>query len=203
MRSIVVVATVVALASVVSPTWAQSNMEAPALDAMDRKVALMFDLDGILSAPTSFEQIGVGLRYSLSDVMYLRAAMGLDNRTTEVDPENGDNSTDESSAFAMEAGLDFVLRRNENLVLYVGGLLQFGLTTDDPDGPDNKLEGSTFTVAAVAGANWFFTRNVSLGAEYRFGIERSASELDANDSVTTTDLRVGTGSAAFLLGFWF
>lgn len=202
MRRLITTLTVLGLTLTAAPSMAQ-ELEAPALDAMDRKVALMFDLDGLLMAPSNFEQIGIGLRYALSDALHLRGAVGLDSRSTEVDPENGDNQTDESNVFALEGGVDFVLRRNENLVLYVGGLLQVGTFMNDPDGEDNKEETTSFTLAAVAGANWFFTRNVSLGAEYRFGVERSVLEKDRADSETTTDVRIGTGSAAFLLGFWF
>jgi len=190
------------LVLMVSPAWAHNTGEnGPAIDAENATFAMMFNLAGIMAAPTDFDEVGIGARYAISKKLHLRAAFGLDNLSTEVDPEGGTSTTDASSEFILEAGLDVVLRRTENLVLYTGGLFSWGLSAEDPDGDDNNEEGNAFEIAALAGVSWFFTQNVSLGAEYRLGIEHNSTETDTG--VKTTDLQVGTNAVALHLGFWF
>ncbi len=185
-------------------TEAQANPadDQPAMAVMKGSAALMFDMGGIFaSTPTNFEGIGIGGRYALAQRLHIRAALGFDNSSSEVDPDGGGgNIENKTSNFAIEGGIDYVLFRTDNLLIYTGGILQFGMMSIDPDGEDNETDGTSFTLAGIAGVNWFFTQNVSLGAEYRLGIQRATSETVA---AKTTNFVLGTGSAAFLLGFWF
>lgn len=186
---------------VATEAQAQSGNDQPALSVMKGSAALMFDLGGVFnSTPTNFEGIGIGGRYALDEKLHVRAALGFNSASSEMDPENGKTQEDKDSDFALEGGIDLVLFRNDNLLIYTGGILQVGMTSDDPEGEDNETDGTAFTLAGVAGVNWFFTQNVSLGAEYRLGIQRATTETVA---AKTTEFVLGTGSAAFLLGFWF
>jgi len=177
------------------------DKNAPAMDIEAGAQAVMFNMGGIFSsAPSSFDGIGVGVRYAARDRVHVRAALGIDNKTETSDPKEGTKSENKTSAYGLEGGLDYILARNENLLLYIGGILQFGLSSTDPEG-DAESDGTFVALAGTLGATWFFTQNVSLGAEYRLGFESDSEEdQDGNKSSTT---RIGTGSAAFLLGFWF
>ncbi len=180
---------------------AQCCDQQPALDVGKGSGALMFDMGGLFSsAPTNFEGIGVGARYGLANKMLLRAALGIDSSSSETDPEGADTTENKTSSFAIEGGVDLILFRRDNVYIYTGGILQVGISSLDPHGKDNETDGTSLTLAGVVGANWFFTQNVSAGAEYRLGIMRSTSETK---TVKTTDFTFGTGSAAFQLGFWF
>jgi len=60
----------------------------------------------------------------------------------------------------------------------------------------------------VLGATYFFTKGVSLGAEYRLGLlydsetnEDSSGDKTVTEDEVTTD--IGVGSVGFILGFWF
>jgi opacity protein-like surface antigen len=204
MRNFLAVILVLFTASV---AHAQSVGDQPAMAIKAGSAALMFDMGGLFtSAPTSFEGIGVGGRYAVVDRLHLRGAVGMDKVTKEMDFEGSDTTyEDQASSFALEGGVDYILVRNANLLVYLGGIFQAGFAVVDPDGQgydgeDNDVSYSNYTVAALLGANWFFTQNVSLGAEYRFGLQMSTAKDDGDKA---TDTRLGTGSAAFQLGFWF
>ena len=161
----------------------------------------MFDMGGIFaSTPSNFEGIGIGGRLALKDNLHLRGALGIDSSSDEYDPDVGSSIKDESSWYGLEGGVDLILVQNSNLLVYTGGILQFGISADNPQGENNEVDGTSLTLAGVLGASWFFTQNVSLGAEYRLGVQMTTSETDA---AKTTKMHTGTGSAAFLLGFWF
>ncbi|MEC9072119.1 MAG: outer membrane beta-barrel protein, partial [Myxococcota bacterium] len=165
--------------------------------------ALLLDLNGIVSDPGALDGIGVGYRYAASDTLHVRLAMGLDNFGSETERENQGDSSLESSIFTVAGGPEFILRRNENLALYAGGLAQLSLSADENEDLDTETDGTGFTLAAVVGVNWFPTRRLSLTAEYRFGLVHTSITEENGLDVETTTLQVGTGSTAFMLGFWF
>ncbi len=192
--------TILTVLMIASPAWA-AEYDQPATDIHMGSAALMFDMGGIFnSTPANFEGIGIGGRFALKENVHIRGAVGIDNSSDEYDPENGNTSNDESSWYGVEGGLDYILVTNSNLMIYTGGIVQLGTSSDDPEGENNETDGTSLTLAGVLGATWFFTQNVSLGAEYRLGIERVSTETDAGKGTKT---KLGTGSAAFHVGFWF
>jgi len=182
--------------------FAAEDGAGPAQDVHRGDLAVMFDMGGVFSAtPSAFEGIGIGGVYALQELLHLRAAVGIDNSSTKVDLGSGSSSEDKASTYAIEAGVNYLLMRNENLILYTGGILQYGMGSSEPEGENNDTDTSMLTIAGLLGVTWFFTDNVSLGAEYRLGFQTASSEPEAGGEATTT--RIGTGSAAFLMGFWF
>lgn len=163
--------------------------------------ALVFTMGGLMtSTPGNMDGIGAGARYMLSPAMTLRAGFGLRNFSDEFDPDNGDSTQNKNSTWAVEGALEFVLRKKRNMMFYAGPLLQVGGQADEPDGDNNDTDISGYTVAGIAGVNWFFVENLSVGAEYRLGLTSETTKTEAGERTQST---IGVGSAAFLVSFWF
>ncbi|MBU0553669.1 porin family protein [Myxococcota bacterium] len=163
--------------------------------------ALVFSMGGLMtSTPGNMDGIGAGGRYMLSPDMALRVGFGLQNTTHAVDPDQGDKTEDKAGVWAVEAGVEFILRKKRNMMFYAGGIAQIGGQTNEPDGENNDDETSGYTIAGIAGVNWFFVENLSLGAEYRLGL--TSQTYKDNDREITDDV-YGVGSASFLVSFWF
>ena len=165
--------------------------------------ALMFSMGGLMSStPGLLDGLGIGGRYMLSSGMAVRGGFGLNNNTNEWDPkrEGADRTKDESNRFGVEGGVEILLFKRTNLLLYTGGLAIIGMESTDPEGDDNDTDSSSITASGILGVSWFLTHNVSAGAEYRLGIQMDSEETDAGDRSITT---YGVGAASILMSFWF
>lgn len=190
---------------VLSSTVSAQNKDGPAMHIESGRKALMFSMANLLtSTPSFFDGVGVGGIYALRDRIHIRAALGLSKTTSTYDPKQGDEAENKTTMLAIEAGFNYILWRNQNLLVYVGSIVQYASGTDDPHGPGNKIDTSFVAIAGLTGVAWFFTENVILGTEYRLGFQAS---LEGKGYATQTDIIIGTGigarTAAFLLGFWF
>ena len=94
--------------------------------------------------------------------------------------------------------------RAKSAYLYTGGLLQVGSTSEDPEGGSNNTDGLGVTVAGLLGASYFLMDGLSIGAEYRLGIQYASETQEVgNDERESTQTFFGTGTVGFHLGFWF
>lgn len=164
-------------------------------------MALMFNMNSVLNdAPTNFDGIGVGFRYVMAPRLTLRAGVGID-QTTDEDEAGGTTTTDKSNLYALEGGVEYLMFQTGAVGVYGGGILQIGIGNNEPEnGPDESTR--AFTIAGVFGVNYFLFEQLSLGAEYRLGFSQVQTENKDSDSTSTTN-RIGTGSAGFILSFWF
>ncbi|MEZ4474770.1 MAG: outer membrane beta-barrel protein [bacterium] len=173
------------------------------------RAALQFNLGGIFtSAPSAFDGVGVGGRWSLDENMALRGAVGLNLSTVTTDTKSGgfsSDSEDKTDAYAIEGGVEVVLAKAKSAYLYTGGLLQLGYGSTDPDGDDNDGSTTSLTLAGMLGAGYFIMDGLTLGAEYRLGISSvtETQERGNNSETERSTLVIGVGTVGFHLGFWF
>lgn len=168
--------------------------------------ALLFTLGGLFSAaPSALDGVGIGGRYFMQDNLAIRAGVGLSFAGSERDVEGpGQKSETDTSRIAAEAALEYTLFRRGPVYIFAGGLAQvISASTDEKDVRETSSFG--FAVAGVVGANYFFDDSVSLGAEYRLGLEQVSGEEEPENGpkTETTNSRIGTGTVGFHLGFWF
>jgi hypothetical protein len=168
------------------------------------RTALMFNLGGIMSStPTALDGVGVGGRYFFQESLALRAALGL-GFATDKQELGSQSSEDSTTTLALEGGLELVLMRAKSAYLYTGGLLQVGSTSVDPEGGSNNTEGFGVTLAGLLGASYFLMEGLSVGAEYRLGLQYGSETQEVgNDERERTTTFFGTGTVGFHLGFWF
>ncbi|MBH25799.1 MAG: hypothetical protein CMH57_15440 [Myxococcales bacterium] len=164
-------------------------------------MALMFNLSSVLNdAPTNFDGIGVGFRYVMAPRLTIRAGAGIDQSTDESEA-GGTTVENKSSLYALEGGVEYMMFQTGAVGVYGGAILQFATGSDEPEGgPD--ISTRAFTLAGVFGVNYFLFEQLSLGAEYRLGYTQLRRENSDTDQIDTSS-RIGTGSAGFILSFWF
>ena len=161
--------------------------------------ALLFQLEGITGVPSAVDGFGLGGRYRINPKLLLRGGLALSTSTTEV--LVGDNTVETSSSrFGLETGLEFILKQNRHIQLYVGPLLRVDTASEEQGEPEGeKSESMGVLLAAALGANWFFTPHVSLGAEYRIGYASRKTEVGDIDQTTST---FGVTSVGLILSLW-
>ena len=161
--------------------------------------ALLFQLEGITGAPSAVDGFGLGGRYRINPKLLLRGGLALSTSNTEV--KTGENTADVSrSHFGFEAGVEFILKQNRHIQLYVGPLLRVDTMSEELGEPEGeKSEGMGILFAGALGANWFFTPHVSLGAEYRVGYASRTTETGETEETTSN---IGVTSVGLILSLW-
>ena len=167
--------------------------------------ALVFSLTNLISTPSAMDGVGIGGVYFLNQKLAIRAGLGFLKTSSEDDPAGANNTKEENSmGVGLEGGVEYVLFSNKSVNIWGGGLLQIGY--DSKDQKDVQEESTTsFALAGALGADWFFADHMSLGAEYRLGVQSVGTETkpEGQDKATKSELNIGVGSAAMRLGFWF
>lgn len=167
--------------------------------------ALVFSLTNLISTPSAMDGVGIGGVYFINQKLAIRAGLGFLKTSSEDDPAGANNTKEENSmGVGLEGGVEYVLFSNKSVNIWGGGLLQIGY--DSKDQKDVQEESTTsFALAGALGADWFFADHMSLGAEYRLGVQSVGTETkpEGQDKATKSELNIGVGSAAMRLGFWF
>jgi opacity protein-like surface antigen len=167
--------------------------------------ALVFSLTNLISTPSAMDGVGVGGVYFFNQKMAVRAGLGFLKSSTESDPGGAAKKSEASSlGVGLEGGVEYVLMSNKSVNIWGGGLLQIGYQSSEQK--DVKEDSSTsFALAGALGADWFFADHMSLGAEYRLGVQSVSTESkpDGGTKSSTSAMNIGVGSAALRLGFWF
>ncbi|MGO9482613.1 MAG: outer membrane beta-barrel protein [Candidatus Kryptoniota bacterium] len=156
--------------------------------------ALLFDFAGLGNLGANAYNGGIGGKYFFSDQTALRAMLlfALDNRTFA-------GAKNDEIQFGLGAGLECHLPVSTHVSPYVGCLLT--ATSED-----TRMTGATSTAtsvgaAAVAGVEYFFNKNISLSAEYQFGL--TATNTTQSPGSTQQELEIGFQTANLTLGVYF
>jgi len=183
--------------------------------------ALLFTFDGFSTLRAGSFEGGVGAKYYLSPKMAVRGALLFANASEDipVNPPAGQTGQDgEQSAtqFGVSAALELHLS-SKRASPYIGGGIGFSTTSTETKSPvigastnqvtvENDdvgevvngvtyLGGNTLSLFALAGVEFFLFNEVSLGAEYRLGIDklsRADQKITSGNQTQTT--KVGGGS---------
>jgi opacity protein-like surface antigen len=116
---------------------------------------------------------GFGMKYFLADDIALRILLGLNTRTEA--PEEGNDAT--QTGFGLGVGMEYHFRPLYSTSPYIGGQIGFA-----SNGTNNGGEGTAevetsetdLAIAAIFGFDWFFTRGISVGAEYSLGFHSNS-----------------------------
>ncbi|MGO9480670.1 MAG: outer membrane protein [Candidatus Kryptoniota bacterium] len=162
--------------------------------------ALLFNFSGLSDLGANAYMGGIGGKIFLSDNLALRAMLqfGLSDSTIKSEVPNTTNATDDITTFGIEAALEYHFPISSRVSPYVGGGAYFNVYSETQTGSVPTGEAatsitdsySTFGLGAILGVEYFFNQNISLGAEYQFGI-----------STLSTSYAGSSGNSGFNLGF--
>ncbi|MCL4540413.1 MAG: porin family protein [Bacteroidetes bacterium] len=169
--------------------------------------AVLFNFSGLSNLGLGAYQGGVGGKYYISDGMAVRGMLdfAINNQTTKG-AANFTDATDNTLGFGLGAGLEYHLPLASKVSPYFGGLVSF-MTTAETFTPSvftgtvatsTKTSTTTFGLGALAGVEYFFNQNISLAAEYQFGLNYSSR---TNPSVDILDLGFQTAGLTFAVYF--
>lgn len=162
--------------------------------------ALVMTIGGLgtfnLAAPVlgpGLGSAGFGMKYFLADDIALRILLGLNTRTEA--PEAGNDATE--TGFGLGVGMEYHFRPLYSTSPYIGGQIGFAsMGTNNGGEGTAEIETSTtqLAIAAIFGFDWFFTRGISVGAEYSLG-------FSSNSGTTTTGAVESDNPAITTIGF--
>jgi len=166
----------------------------------------MFSLGGITGSPTLFDGVGIGGVYFAGERLALRGTLGFQIESTSVDYASARINDKQSKAgVAFAGGVEYIVSRFRNLNIWMGGLLRVA-TASFEDVQKNETSDKSVSLSGVLGADWFFAENVSLGAEYGIGVQRSSRDVDPDgpsNNEVTTQTQLGVAATGLRLGFWW
>jgi opacity protein-like surface antigen len=168
----------------------------PSKVAAEGNKAILFNFSGF-NANTYMG--GIGGKYFVSDGLGLRGMLmfGIDNKTTNTPIQQTDNSL----SFGIGIGLEYHLPSVSGVSPYLGGGLSYATNSTTSNPGSAKTTTNKFSLGALGGFEYFFTQNVSLGAEYQLGIA-IASNTPAGGS-SSDEFTFGFQTAGLTLGFYF
>lgn len=209
-RSIVAMTTLICLSA---------SAQEPGLPPANSK-AMLFSFSGLGNLNLNEFEGGIGGKYAMSDAMLIRAGMqfAIASRSIPANPAPGQTGTDGSSSatrFGVSGALEYHLT-STRISPYLGGGLGLSTTSTESKNAvtgaaaqtivrNNRngevIDGRTYTggttisLFAMAGLEYFVTTNVSLAAEYRFGYAlTSRYDEEATSGNTTVTTKLGSSS---------
>ncbi len=136
-----------------------------------------------LSPPVSIVENGIGAMIYL-DNFALRP-------TLQFGTTKQDNGT-ERSASIFGLGAAIIKHLNENRISpYYGAGLDFSSSKEDNS---TERSASEFSIYGLLGVDFYITKNVSLGAEYNAGLNKTSSKIEYS---TGTDTKSSSTSFGF------
>jgi opacity protein-like surface antigen len=141
--------------------------------------ALLFNFSGLGTLNLGEYQGGVGGKYFLSDGMAVRGMLLLGvNNITNKGSAGFTDATDNTFSFGLGGGLEYHLPLASSVSPYLGGAISF-TTSSEKYTPSvftggtattSKTSATSFGIGAIGGVEYFFNQNISLSAEYQFGL---------------------------------
>ena len=171
--------------------------------------AMLFDLKGLSDIGADNYRGGLGAMTFLSEDLELRAGVGF---TSGIEKKNNTaNEEITTTAFTITPGVRYNVYNNDNVALYTGGEVTFGMgeiKNEAGDVQTSKATATTIGGGVFAGAEWFPWRNISLMLEYGLGYTGTTSKLTAGsgpetDGPETSEISLGLTSANFTLAWYF
>ena len=179
---------------------AATEVNAHTLDvAQQGDKAVLFNFVGLSALNLNAYQGGIGGKYFISNGMALRGMLlfGLDNKTTTGTPQFTDNSL----SIGIAAGLEYHLPLASQVSPYLGGQISFLNSAETTNPGANKTSSTTFGLGAIGGIEYFFNNNLSLSAEYQFGV--TSTQSSASGAPDRSELKLGFQTAGLTLAAYF
>lgn len=187
-------------------TFAQSE---PSTQHQSGSTALLVDLKGLSDLGAGNYKGGLGAMTFISNDLALRAGIGFSNKLEKKNNTAKEETT--TTAFTITPGVRYNVYDNDNVALYTGGEVTFGMgeVKNEAGGTQtSKATATTVGGGVFAGAEWFPWKHVSLMLEYGLGYTGTTSKLTAGsgpetDGPESTDIMLGLTSANFTLAWYF
>lgn len=196
----------IAIASVMAITGSVAEAQTFNVTSQGNK-AVLFNFSGLSNLGLGAYDGGIGGKYYISDGLAVRGMLNLlvNNQTTKG-AANFTDATDNTFGFGLGAGLEYHLPLASKVSPYFGGVLSF-MTTAETITPSvftgtvatsTKTTSTGFGLGALMGVEYFFNQNISLAAEYQFGLL-----YDSRTNPSTDEMTVGFQTAGLTLAVYF
>ncbi len=164
--------------------------------------AVLFNFSGLSNLALTGYQGGIGGKYYISNDLALRALLlfGINNATTNTAPQ----STDDKLSFGIGGGLEYHLALNSNVSPYVGGAITFTDNSESFEGPVTPKSTTTsvaVAIGAIGGVEYYFNQNISLAAEYQFGL--TSTTTTSTGQPDRSGFALGFQTAGLTMGVYF
>ena len=165
--------------------------------------AFLFTLQGLgtfgIGAPSVNGMMsGVGAKWFVADNIALRVLLGLSSTQTPTVLSDSSRPALTTTGFGIGVGGEYHFRPLYSTSPYVGGQVGFtSVSADVENGVNIESDKTTsFSVTAIAGFDWFFTRGLAVGAEMGFGfISNGGTTASGASKTSTSNITLATDGA--------
>jgi len=187
------------LSSAITLMMFSNGLSQPLVVGTQGSKAILFNFAGLSNLALTGYQGGIGGKYFIQNGLAIRGLLlfGINNSTTNSSPEFTDNKL----TLGIGGGLEYHLPISTNVSPYVGGIVSYENSAETVNPGGTKRTTSTFALGAVGGVEYFFNQNISLSAEYQFGISSATTTTTGtpNQNVFT----FGFQTAGLTMGVYF
>ncbi len=161
--------------------------------------AVLFNFVGLSTINLNGYQGGIGGKYFISNSLALRGLLlfGMDNKTTNGTP----NLTDDYLSYGVGGGLEYHLALASSISPYVGGAFSFQNSVETTNPGANRTTSTVWGVGAIGGVEYFFNQNLSLSAEYQFGL--TSTNINPAFGPKNTEFQLGFQTVELTLAAYF
>jgi outer membrane protein W len=149
---------------------------------------------------------GAGVKWYVTDEGAVRILLAMNMQDNGVDKADGQSVS--STTIGIGAQYEHHFPPLYSTSPYIGGGVAFSSSsTKTATSSAESTSGNTqLHVGVVAGFDWFFTRGLALGAEYRLGFTSNGSSIDPEPtgykSVSPTSIGIGGGASVHFLAYF-
>lgn len=164
--------------------------------------AVLFNFVGLSALNLNAYQGGIGGKYFFSNRLAMRGMLlfGLDNTTVAASSLVSQSKNDNLSV-GISAGLEYHLALASRISPYIGGTVLFENTQTTVSPGIGSETTTTFGAGAIGGIEYFFNQNISLAAEYQFGVSDAINS--ATGSPNQSEVKVGFQTTGLTLAAYF
>ncbi len=161
--------------------------------------AVLFTFSGLNNLGASLYQGGFGMKYFMADKVALRGMLivGADDKTTKTTPE----TTDDGLTIGIGCAIEYHLSLASSVSPYIGGGIFYQYSSETQDPGSYKSTANNLGLGALIGVEYFFNQNLSLSAEYQFGLSSASST--APESPDQSELKIGFHTLDLTLSVYF
>lgn len=178
------------LTLIVATALAVSVNAEPLNVARQGEKAILFNFSGLGIISLNKYDGGIGGKYFIADNLAVRGMflLGINNTSSNSAPQ----ASTSRLTFGLEGGLEYHLPLASHLSPFVGGDLSFQTIGTTVDPGNSRSTNTNFGLNAIGGVEYFFTNNISLSAEYQFGVNLGNSTATGSPGSSTFNLGVQT-----------
>lgn len=177
--------------------------EVPIVRENSSDQAIMFELSTVDDQFINGYIYGLGYRWYFTDNLSLGLGVGFNSNDFDESTDSLSINTS-SDSWGVNPSIRYNFSSNKNIIGFIGVDYSYYTSTNiiEIEAVENKTNNINNSAGVFIGADWFFTKNISITAQYRLSFGSNSEEVLNNNALqkSTTETVSQLGMNDFKLG---